>query len=71
MMRQIQDADGSYSIGSRESRGVSLLSYLADSTQALSPPAYEKTSHPPLTRHPVLDTKLQDDDLLKMPTEDV
>ncbi|XP_051752918.1 RIPOR family member 3 [Ctenopharyngodon idella] len=70
MMRQIQDTDGTFSIGSRESRGVSLLSYLADSTQALSPPAYEKTSDPPLTRHPVLDTKLQDDDLLKTPTED-
>ncbi|XP_067229410.1 RIPOR family member 3 [Chanodichthys erythropterus] len=70
MMRQIKDADGSFSIGSRESRGVSLLSYLADSTQALSPPAYEKTNDPPLTRHPVLDTKLQDDDLLKTPTED-
>ncbi|XP_026068819.1 RIPOR family member 3-like isoform X2 [Carassius auratus] len=70
MMRQIQDADGSLSIGSRESRGVSLLSYLADSTQALSPPAYEKTSDPPTTHHPVLDTKLQDDNLSKTPTED-
>ncbi|XP_052415539.1 RIPOR family member 3 [Carassius gibelio] len=70
MMRQIQDADGSFSIGSRETRGVSLLSYLADSTQALSPPAYEKTSDPPTKHHPVLDTKLQDDDLLKTPTED-
>ncbi|XP_016143166.1 protein FAM65C-like [Sinocyclocheilus grahami] len=70
MMRQIQDADASFSIGSRESRGVSLLSYLADSTQALSPPAYEKTSDPPTTHHPVLDTKLQDDNLLKTPTED-
>ncbi|KAK7145225.1 hypothetical protein R3I94_011355 [Phoxinus phoxinus] len=70
MMRQIQDADGSFSIGSRESRGVSLLSYLADSTQALSPPAYEKTSNPALTHLPVLDTKLQDDDLSKTPTED-
>jgi len=71
MMRQIQDADGSFSIGSRESRGVSLLSYLADSTQALSPPAYEKTSNPTLTHLPVLNTKLQDDDLSKTPTEDV
>ncbi|XP_016388106.1 protein FAM65C-like [Sinocyclocheilus rhinocerous] len=70
MMRQIQDADASFSIGSRESRGVSLLSYLADSTQALSPPAYEKTSDPPTKHHPVLDAKLQDDDLLKTPTED-
>ncbi|XP_026121750.1 RIPOR family member 3 isoform X2 [Carassius auratus] len=70
MMRQIQDADGSFSIGSRETRGVSLLSYLADSTQAFSPPAYEKTSDPPTKHHPVLDTKLQDDDLLKTPTED-
>ncbi|XP_073708687.1 RIPOR family member 3 [Garra rufa] len=70
MVRQMQDADGSFSIGSRESRGVSLLSYLADSTQALSPPAYEKTSNPPTTHHPAIDTKSQDDDLLKMPTED-
>ncbi|XP_067316514.1 RIPOR family member 3 isoform X2 [Pseudorasbora parva] len=70
MVRQIQDVDGSFSIGSRESRGVSLLSYLADSTHALSPPAYEKTSDPPITRHPALDTKLQDDDLLKTATED-
>lgn len=71
MMHQIQDVDGSFSIGSRESRGVSLLSYLADSTQALSPPAYEKTSDPSTVLLPVLDTKLQDDDLLKTPTEDV
>uniref|UniRef100_A0A8C2KIH0 RIPOR family member 3 n=1 Tax=Cyprinus carpio TaxID=7962 RepID=A0A8C2KIH0_CYPCA len=70
MMRQIQDADSSFSIGSRESRGVSLLSYLADSTQALSPPAYEKTSVPPTKHQPDLDAKLQDDDLLKTPTED-
>uniref|UniRef100_A0A672SKJ9 FAM65 N-terminal domain-containing protein n=1 Tax=Sinocyclocheilus grahami TaxID=75366 RepID=A0A672SKJ9_SINGR len=70
MMRQIQDADGSFFIGSRESRGVSLLSYLADSTQALSPPAYEKTSDPPTTHHSVLDTKLQDDNLPKTHTED-
>ncbi|XP_016367757.1 protein FAM65C isoform X1 [Sinocyclocheilus rhinocerous] len=70
MMRQIQDADGSFFIGSRESRGVSLLSYLADSTQALSAPAYEKTSDPPTTHHPVLDTKLQDDNLPKTHTED-
>ncbi|XP_016312589.1 protein FAM65C-like [Sinocyclocheilus anshuiensis] len=70
MMRQMQDADASFSIGSRESRGVSLLSYLADSTQAPSPPAYEKTSDPPTKHHPVLDAKLQDDELLKTPTED-
>uniref|UniRef100_A0A8C1CUX3 RIPOR family member 3 n=1 Tax=Cyprinus carpio carpio TaxID=630221 RepID=A0A8C1CUX3_CYPCA len=70
MMRQIQDADGSFSIGSRETRGVSLLSYLADSTQALSPPAYEKTSDPPTTHHPVLDTKLQDDNFPKTSTQD-
>nr|XP_055069777.1 RIPOR family member 3 [Misgurnus anguillicaudatus] len=68
MMRQLQDADGSFSIGSRESRGVSLLSYLADSTQALTPPAYEKTNHLPLT--PRQDTKLQDHYLLKTPPED-
>lgn len=69
MMRQMQDADGSFSIGSRESRGVSLLSYLADSTQALSPPAYEKTSGPPVAQHTVLDAKIQDDDLLKTHTD--
>ncbi|XP_051567777.1 RIPOR family member 3-like isoform X3 [Myxocyprinus asiaticus] len=70
MMRQLQDADGSFSIGSRESRGVTLLSYLADSTQALTPPAYERTSDPPLTPQPALDTKLQDHDLLKTPLGD-
>ncbi|XP_056316509.1 RIPOR family member 3 [Danio aesculapii] len=69
MMRQMQDADGSFSIGSRESRGVSLLSYLADSTQALSPPAYEKSSGLPITQHTVLDAKIQDDDLLKTHTD--
>lgn len=69
MMRKLQDADGSFSIGSRESRGVSLLSYLADSTQTLTPPAYEKMSHLPLT--PRQDTKLQDDDILnRTPPED-
>lgn len=69
MMRQLQDADSSFSIGSRESRGVSLLSYLADSTQTLNPPAYEKTAHLPLT--PRQDAKLQDDDILKTPPEEV
>ncbi|KAI7807617.1 putative protein FAM65C [Triplophysa rosa] len=68
MMRQLQDADSSFSIGSRESRGVSLLSYLADSTQTLNPPAYEKTSHLPLT--PRQDTKLQDEEILKTPPGD-
>ncbi|XP_051986250.1 RIPOR family member 3-like [Xyrauchen texanus] len=70
MMRQLQDADGSFSIGSRESRGVSLISYLADSTQALSPPAYERTGIQPPTPHLAPDTKLQDDDVLKTPPGD-
>ncbi|KAG9277934.1 RIPOR family member 3 isoform X3 [Astyanax mexicanus] len=67
MMRQLQDVDGSISIGSRESRGVSLLSYLSDSTQALTPPAYEKARCPPVTPEPPAETQSVDDDLLKTP----
>ncbi|KAI4888091.1 hypothetical protein NFI96_021972 [Prochilodus magdalenae] len=67
MMRQLQDPDGSFSIGSRESRGVSLLSYLSDSAQALTPPAYERAGRPPITLEPSVDTQSVDDDLLKAP----
>ncbi|XP_028855049.1 RIPOR family member 3 isoform X2 [Denticeps clupeoides] len=34
MVRQLKDPEGSFSLGSRESRGVSLLSYLSDASQA-------------------------------------
>ncbi|XP_036427479.1 RIPOR family member 3 [Colossoma macropomum] len=67
MMRQLQDPDGSFSIGSRESRGVSLLSYLSDSAQALTPPAYERAGRLPVTPEPSADTQSVDDDLLKTP----
>ncbi|XP_076869921.1 RIPOR family member 3 isoform X2 [Brachyhypopomus gauderio] len=70
MMRQLQDADGSFSIGSRESRGVSLLSYLSDSAQALPPPVYDRTSHPAVITDPPTDTQSVDDDLLKTPPEE-
>ncbi|CAB1354320.1 unnamed protein product [Coregonus sp. 'balchen'] len=44
MVRQLQhDPEGSFSLVSRESRGVSLLSYLADTSQALNPtPTYSQ-----------------------------
>uniref|UniRef100_A0AAR2JXR4 FAM65 N-terminal domain-containing protein n=1 Tax=Pygocentrus nattereri TaxID=42514 RepID=A0AAR2JXR4_PYGNA len=67
MMRQLQDPDGSFSIGSRESRGVSLLSYLSDSAQALTPSAYERAGRLPVTPEPSADTQSVDDDLLKTP----
>ncbi|XP_066520880.1 RIPOR family member 3 [Hoplias malabaricus] len=67
MMRQLQDPDGSFSIGSRESKGVSLLSYLSDSAQVLTPPAYEREKRPPLTPDHQMDTHSVDDDLLKTP----
>uniref|UniRef100_A0A4W4DZS3 FAM65 N-terminal domain-containing protein n=1 Tax=Electrophorus electricus TaxID=8005 RepID=A0A4W4DZS3_ELEEL len=67
MMHQLQDADGSFSIGSRESRGVSLLSYLSDSAQALTPLVYDRASHPPVILDPSTDTQSVDDDLLKTP----
>ncbi|TRY77731.1 hypothetical protein DNTS_027897 [Danionella cerebrum] len=60
VMRQMQEADGSFSIGSGESRGVSLFSYLTDSTQALSPPAYEKSGEAVLTQLPAIDTKAEE-----------
>ncbi|KAB5583908.1 hypothetical protein PHYPO_G00101230 [Pangasianodon hypophthalmus] len=67
MMRQFQDADGSFSVGSRESRGVSLLSYLSDSAQALSPLVYERASHPPIFPDLSMDCQSVDDDLLQTP----
>ncbi|XP_055763841.1 RIPOR family member 3 isoform X3 [Salvelinus fontinalis] len=44
MVRQLQhDPEGSFSLVSRESRGVSLLSFLADTSQALNPtPTYSQ-----------------------------
>ncbi|XP_037390887.1 RIPOR family member 3 isoform X2 [Pygocentrus nattereri] len=71
MMRQLQDPDGSFSIGSRESRGVSLLSYLSDSAQALTPSAYERAGRLPVTPEPSADTQSVDDDLLKTPLGEV
>ncbi|XP_072541042.1 RIPOR family member 3 isoform X1 [Salminus brasiliensis] len=67
MMRQLQDVDGSFSIGSRESRGVSLLSYLSDSAQALTPPAYDRASCPPVTPDTPADTQSVDEDFPKTP----
>ncbi|KAF4083596.1 hypothetical protein AMELA_G00143750 [Ameiurus melas] len=65
MMRQFQD--GSFSVGSHESRGVSLRSYLSDSAQVLSPFANERPSHPPILSYLSMDCQSVDDDLLQTP----
>ncbi|XP_053539565.1 RIPOR family member 3 [Ictalurus punctatus] len=65
MMRQFQD--GSFSVGSHESRGVSLRSYLSDSAQVLSPFVYERPSHPPILRYLSMDCQSVDHDLLQTP----
>ncbi|XP_060775139.1 RIPOR family member 3 isoform X5 [Neoarius graeffei] len=67
MLRQFQEADGSFSTSSRESRGVSLISYLSDSAQALSPLVYERASYPPIFPDLSMDYLSVDADLLKTP----
>lgn len=69
MMRQFQD--GSFSVGSHESRGVSLRSYLSDSAQVLSPFVYERPSHPPILRYLSMDCQSVDHDLLQTPIGEV
>lgn len=71
MMHQFQDADGSFSVGSRESRGVSLLSYLFDSAQTLSPLVYERASYAPIFPDLSMDYLSVDDDLLQTPLGEV
>lgn len=65
MMRQFQDMEGSFSIGLREPRGVSLLSY--QSTQAHPSLVSERASHPPSFPDFSMDCLSLDDDLLKSP----
>lgn len=71
MLRQFQEADGSFSTSSRESRGVSLISYLSDSAQALSPLVYERASYPPIFPDLSMDYLSVDADLLKTPLGEV
>ncbi|XP_062853631.1 RIPOR family member 3 isoform X2 [Trichomycterus rosablanca] len=63
-MRHFQDMDSTFSIGSCESRGVSILSYLSDSAQTLSPLANDNplstVSDPSMDFQPV-------DDILRTP----
>ncbi|KAK3557148.1 hypothetical protein QTP70_024722 [Hemibagrus guttatus] len=67
MIYQFQDADGSFSIGSRESRGVSLLNFLTESPPAVSPLVYDRASHPPIFPELSMDCQSVDIDLLQTP----
>ncbi|XP_058258959.1 RIPOR family member 3 isoform X2 [Hemibagrus wyckioides] len=67
MMHQFQDADGSFSIDSCESRGVSLLNFLSESTQTVSPLVYDRASHPPIFPELSMDCQSVDIDLLQTP----
>lgn len=67
MMHQFQDTDGSFSTDSRESRGVSLLNFLSETTQTVSPLVYDRASHPPIFPELSMDCQSVDIDLLQTP----
>ncbi|XP_027003008.2 RIPOR family member 3 isoform X1 [Tachysurus fulvidraco] len=67
MLHQFQNTDGSFSIGSHESRGVFLLNYLTESAQAVSPLVYERASHPPIFPDISMDCQSVYDDCLQTP----
>lgn len=71
MMHQFQDADGSFSTGSYETRGVSLLNYLSESGQAVSPLVYKGDSHPLIFSNLSMDCRSVDNSLLRTPLEEV
>ncbi|KAI1899917.1 hypothetical protein AGOR_G00066700 [Albula goreensis] len=52
MVKQLQDPESSFPLSRRGSRGVSLLSYLSDSTQGFSPSLYGKGETPTPTPNP-------------------
>lgn len=69
MMHQFREADGSFSIGSHEPKGMSLLSFL--SAKALFPLVYERASHPQILPDLSMDCQSVDDGLLKTPLGEV
>ncbi|XP_076125056.1 RIPOR family member 3 isoform X1 [Alosa pseudoharengus] len=65
MVRQMQDQEGgSFSLGSRESRGVSLLSYLSDTS-----PAFERGSQTHISKQSSLHLNTDDEIAKSLPEE--